>query len=55
MGILVLLTVLQTVGTSRFIVQRIPYQYRKQTHDSIIDLLIATPSYTETWETQIST
>ena len=51
----VLLTVLQIVGSSHFPVQRLTYGYRKQIHYSIIDLLITTSFYIESWETYTST
>lgn len=47
MEMVVLLTVLQTVGTSHFPVQRLAYWHRKQIHYSIIDLLRTTSIYIE--------
>ena len=55
MEMVLLLTVLQSSGHFHFLHHRVcPTSYRKQTHYSIIDLLIATLSYTKTWDTDTS-
>ena len=55
MEMVVLLTVLQSSGHFPFPYHRVfPTRYRKQTHYSISNLLIAIPSYTKTWDTDTS-
>ena len=55
MEMVILLTVLQSSGHLPFPnLTMCPTRHRKQAHYSIIDLLIATPSYIKTWDTDTS-